>query len=38
MIGRITAVAMEVASEGRGAVRAGPRWTADCGGWSLGWP
>ena len=30
MIDRITAVAAEVAGEGRGAARAGLRWTADC--------
>ena len=36
MINRITVVAVEVAAGGLGATRAGPRWTADCGGWSPG--
>ena len=37
MIDGITSAAVEVAGRGRGDSRAGPGWTADCGGWSPGW-
>ena len=32
------AVEVEVAGGVREVARAGPGWTADCGGWLLGWP
>ena len=38
MIGQITAMAAEVVGGRRGATLAGLGWTADCGGWSPGYP
>ena len=38
VITRITAVAVEAVGEMQVIGLVDPGWTADCEGWSLGWP